>query len=82
LIERIEAVSKSQRSFHATKDLKFGNLTEDRVIFGVGRDIDWRPRQAGPPLNFFVYPYVEVDDEPLGKGQIELAFRYKDVAEE
>jgi transglutaminase-like putative cysteine protease len=64
------------------KEYYFGNLTEDRVTFSVGRDISLRPRQAGPPLNFFVYPYIEVDGEPLGKDRIELAFRYQDLEEE
>ena len=53
-------------------------LTEDRVTFSTGRDIDLVPKQAGPPLNFFIYPYVEVDGEPLAKDQMELSFAYSD----
>jgi transglutaminase-like putative cysteine protease len=60
------------------KEYYFGNLTADRVTFSMGRDIDLVPRQAGPPLNFFVYPHVEVDGKPLSKKQIELCFRYRD----
>lgn len=37
----------------------FGAHDENRVQFSVGRDIDLIPRQAGKPLNYFVYPYVE-----------------------
>lgn len=57
----------------------FGNLTENRVAFSVGRDIVLEPKQAGPPLNYFVYPYVEVDGEPLSRDQIKLRFAFRDT---
>ncbi len=41
------------------KDYFFGAHDENRVQFSVGRDIELSPRQAGEPLNYFVYPYVE-----------------------
>lgn len=58
----------------------FGNLTEDRVAFSVGRDIELTPRQAGGPLNFFIYPYVEVDGRSLPSSQLSMSFRYRDLA--
>jgi transglutaminase-like putative cysteine protease len=61
------------------KDYYFGNLTEDRVSFSTGRDIDLIPKQAGPPLNFFVYPYVEVDRKEHSASKIERKFSYRDV---
>jgi transglutaminase-like putative cysteine protease len=61
------------------KEYYFGSLTEDRVTFSTGRDIDLVPRQAGPPLNFFIYPHVEVDGKPLAKNQMQPAFAYRDV---
>jgi transglutaminase-like putative cysteine protease len=61
------------------KDYYFGNLTENRVAFSMGRDLILVPRQAGKPLNFFVYPYIEVDGKPLSKKYMEKAFRYADV---
>ncbi|GBD37212.1 hypothetical protein HRbin36_02342 [bacterium HR36] len=57
----------------------FGNLTEDRVTFSVGRDIDLVPKQAGPPLNFFIYPYVEVAGRALDPSQIHRQFTYHDL---
>ena len=63
------------------KEYYFGNLTADRVGFSVGRDIVLTPKQEGPPLNYFVYPYVEVDGKPLPKEQIELRFSYKDLGQ-
>ena len=62
------------------RDYFFGNLTEDRVSFTTGRDITLVPKQAGPPLNYFVYPYVEVDGRPLANKQMQLAFSYADEA--
>jgi hypothetical protein len=61
------------------KDYYFGNLTADRVAFTVGRDITLVPKQDGPPLNFFIYPYVEVNGKPLPPEQIERKFGYEDV---
>ncbi len=60
------------------KDYYFGNLTENRVTFSIGRDIDLVPKQDGEPLNYFVYPYVEVAGERLAKEQIKLSFSYED----
>ena len=60
------------------KDYYFGSLTKDRVAFSVGRDIVLEPPQAGPPLNYFVYPHVEVDGKPLPKSKIKLEFSFAD----
>ncbi|MCS7016998.1 MAG: TIGR03000 domain-containing protein [Gemmatales bacterium] len=57
----------------------FGNLTEDRVAFTVGRDLDLVPKQSGPPLNYFIYPYAEVDGQPVSAAQFRRHFRYKDL---
>jgi len=46
------------------RDYYFGNLTENRVGFTVGRDLTLVPKQDGSALNFFVYPYVEIDGKP------------------
>jgi transglutaminase-like putative cysteine protease len=41
----------------------FGSVDSNRVRFSAGRDITLVPRQSGPPLNYFVYPYVELNGE-------------------
>jgi transglutaminase-like putative cysteine protease len=51
------------------RDYFFGAHDDNRVQFSVGRDLELNPKQEGAPLNYFVYPYVEVE----GK-------EYKDVA--
>jgi transglutaminase-like putative cysteine protease len=61
------------------KDYYFGNLTENRVTFTTGRDLVLAPKQDGPPLNFFVYPYVEVDGKPYAADKVKRKFAYEDV---
>jgi transglutaminase-like putative cysteine protease len=63
----------------AMRDYYFGNLTPDRVMVSVGRDLELVPKQDGPRLNFFVYPYVEVDKKPYPESKIERRFRYNDI---
>jgi transglutaminase-like putative cysteine protease len=60
-------------------DYFFGNLNENRVAFSVGRDIDLEPPQQGPSLNYFIYPYVEVDGKTYPAEKVQRAFSYKDV---
>ncbi len=62
-------------------DYYFGNLTENRVAFSIGRDLELVPRQSGPPLNFFVYPYAEVQGKPLASDSIHCRFSYRDHAD-
>jgi transglutaminase-like putative cysteine protease len=62
------------------REYYFGNLTEDRVTFTTGRDLDLVPRQAGPPLNYFIYPHVEVDGQPYPAERVVGSFSYEDVA--
>ncbi len=61
------------------KEYYFGRLTEDRVAFSVGRDLTLVPKQDGPPLNFFIYPYVEVDGSPYAAAKVKRSFTFEDV---
>ena len=58
-------------------DYFFGSLDANRVQFSVGRDLVLQPKQDGPPLNYFIYPYVEVDGQPFDG--VEKKFAYQDV---
>jgi uncharacterized protein (TIGR03000 family) len=60
-------------------DYYFGHLTPDRVAFSTGRDLTLVPKQAGPPLNFFIYPYVEVGGRPYPAEKVKGRFSYKDL---
>ena len=59
----------------ARHDYFFGTLDVNRVRFSLGRDLMLSPRQDGPPLNYFVYPYAEVDGKPFDKIDKEFSFR-------
>jgi transglutaminase-like putative cysteine protease len=56
----------------------FGAHDPNRVKFTTGRDILLVPEQKGNPLNFFIYPYVEVDGAP--HDDMELNFTFKDLS--
>src|SRR5580704_18896205 len=47
------------------RDYFFGAHDENRVELTRGRDLILVPRQAGDPLNYFVYPYAEADGKPV-----------------
>jgi len=47
------------------------------VQFSVGRDITLSPKQNGDPLNYFVYPYVEVDGKEYPN--VSTHFSFEDV---
>jgi transglutaminase-like putative cysteine protease len=61
-------------------DYFFGHLDADRVGFTLGRDLRLMPRQHGAPVNFLIYPYVEVDGTPLARGAESMTFSYRDLA--
>jgi transglutaminase-like putative cysteine protease len=54
----------------------FSAHDENRVEFTVGRDLTLRPKQQGEPLNYFVYPYAEIDGKPFAS--VERSFSYRD----
>ena len=56
------------------KNYFFGSVDANRVQFSTGRDITLSPKQDGPPLNYFVYPYVEVDGKPYEKLDKQFSF--------
>jgi transglutaminase-like putative cysteine protease len=55
-------------------DYFFGTLDANRVQFSLGRDLVLEPRQDSAPLNYFVYPYVEVDGKPYDKIEKKSSF--------
>jgi hypothetical protein len=62
----------------ARRDFFFGHLDANRVLFSVGRDIVLAPRQQGDALNYFVYPYVEVDGQPYAA--IDKRFSFQEIS--
>lgn len=59
------------------QDYFFGSVDANRVQLSSGRDVVLTPEQDGPALNYFVYPYVEVDGKPYEK--IDKQFSFEEV---
>jgi transglutaminase-like putative cysteine protease len=62
------------------RDYFFGSHDANRVQFSMGRDLRLNPPQDSRPLNYFVYPYVEVDGKEYPN--VSLAFSFADVPDE
>ena len=56
----------------------FGNICRNRFSMSSGRDLLLEPRQQGGPVNFFIYPYVEVDGKPAG-AKVERTFSFRNL---
>jgi transglutaminase-like putative cysteine protease len=59
------------------RDYFFGAHDTNRVQFTMGRDLELNPKQDGAPLNYFVYPYVEVAGKEYPN--VSTAFSFADV---
>jgi len=72
-------VDASEAAKNPTKrEYFFGAHDENRVEFSKGRDVVLTPKQQGEPLNYFVYPYAEVDGKAYAN--IETGYSYRDLA--
>jgi transglutaminase-like putative cysteine protease len=54
----------------------FGAHDENRVEFSRGRDLVLIPRQQSDPLNYFIYPYAEIDGQKYAS--LDTVYSYKD----
>jgi hypothetical protein len=59
------------------RDYFFGAHDVNRFQFTAGRDLKLLPAQDGPPLNYFVYPYVEIGGKEYPN--VSIAFSFADV---
>jgi len=57
------------------RDYFFGATDQNRVMMSLGRDIRLKPAQKGPRLNYFVYPYAELDGKPFANLTSDYSFR-------
>jgi transglutaminase-like putative cysteine protease len=71
-------VDASEAKKSGETDAYFNALPNDRIEFTAGRDLKLVPPQQGPPLNYFIYPYVEGDGTPLG--DVTTTFRFERTA--
>jgi transglutaminase-like putative cysteine protease len=69
-------VDASEAWKHADKrDYFLGAHDDNRLQFTTGRDIRFEPAQKESPLNYFIYPYAELDGKPLA---LPSAFSFQD----
>lgn len=61
----------------AKKDYYYGHHDENRIEFSRGRHLTLNPAQKAGPLNFFVYPYAEVDGKK--HEAVDRKFGYQDL---
>lgn len=61
-------------------DYFFGAHDVNRFQFTQGRDLKLTPAQDGQPLNYFVYPYVEVGGKEYPN--VSIAFSFADLAKQ
>lgn len=62
------------------KDTFFGRLDANRVEFTLGRDIRL-PQSSSEPLNYVIYPYIEVDGRALEKVETRFSFHEEGKAD-
>jgi transglutaminase-like putative cysteine protease len=73
-------VDASEASKHPEKrELLFGSQPADRLHLSTGRDLRLGSDHRSAPLNYFVYPHVEVAGEAW-TGPLERRFEYRDLA--
>lgn len=62
------------------RELLFGSHPADRIHFTTGRDLVVSEYSAASPLNYFIYPYLEVGGK-VWEEKIPTRFSYRDVVE-
>ena len=62
------------------KELLYGTHPADRIHFTSGRDLAISTRSADQPLNYFIYPYVEVGGEPWQE-KLETRFSFREIGQ-
>ena len=60
------------------RELYYGTQLSDRIHLTTGRDLRLGESHRDRPLNYFVYPYVEVEGVAW-KGPVERSFAYREM---
>lgn len=72
-------IDASEASKHPElREALYGGYPADRIHFSTGRDLVLSPASVDAPLNYFIYPYVEVGGNAW-QGKVATRFSYKDV---
>ena len=60
------------------REALYGAHPTDRILFSTGRDLTFSPGTEVQPLNYFVYPYAEVEGKPW-QGKVPTSFSFSEV---
>jgi transglutaminase-like putative cysteine protease len=72
-------IDASEAAKHPDKrELFYGSHPADRIHFSTGRDLVLTEVGASMPLNYFIYPYVEVGGKPL-RVKLQTRFSYSET---
>ena len=71
-----ESLTLKSPEVKSIKEYLCGNWEDNWLAFNYARDFTLNPPQNKAPLNYFMYPYCEVDDVPLNYFEPET-FRYE-----
>ncbi len=71
----VDAADAAKSGDPEKKRYLFGNLDPDRFEVSRGRDLTLSPRQKEGPVNFLIYPYVEVDGKAFPDTKVRLEYR-------
>ena len=61
------------------RELLYGTQPTDRIHFTTGRDLVLSTGSAAMPLNYFIYPYVELGGKPW-RTDLQTAFSYRELS--
>ena len=61
------------------RELLYGTQPTDRIHFTTGRDLVLSAGSAAMPLNYFIYPYVELGGKPW-RTDLQTAFSYRELS--
>ncbi len=70
----VDASDAAKSKEPAKKAYLFGNLDPSRFEITTGRDLTLAPPQKDGPVNFFIYPYVEVDGKAYAETTVRLEY--------
>ncbi|WP_205743192.1 transglutaminase-like domain-containing protein [Halioglobus maricola] len=62
----------------AQRELFYGTQPADRIHFSTGRDLVLTEASKRQPLNYFIYPYVELGGIPW-RAKVETSFSFREV---
>ncbi|MBI4323502.1 MAG: transglutaminase domain-containing protein [Candidatus Omnitrophica bacterium] len=63
------------------REAYFGSWDANKFSISVGRNLTLAPAQEGPPVNYLVYPYVEVDGKPFEGVTTQFGFTNRNTQE-